>query len=331
MTGSEAIEFLGFVKTYIQCAGFSVQLSPKKSIRDGMTVFDDYTVTRCEIGIKEFSEKFDQSVSDIDIMIPLVGMFHETFGHQYQMMKLFEKDTPLTRVIGLNHYACRSSSYYYGYREKIVDIDGEKYFETKMSAQYFRQPHEIAAQYAGIRACHSFLSWKLGDPEKSADLIRKYVQYRVKHGTECIKSVGDKDTVQNILTRFNMEFQRSVFRKRDYGIGSKQNDFLIRFGKPGDRKLVTFCPDGLRQDLLMAIPYIRNCNASDYIMKRGAFAALNLSMDHARNLLKQPVEPRPKTKDLSLGELDSVLDQFSEQAQAAMGMDTGPPGPDFGD
>ena len=83
------------------------------------------------VGVREFVENPDKVLPMGAAMNPIVGLFHEVYGHGGQF--------------------CDEFHAYYGF-----DLN------RRPTDAYFRQPHEIAAQYAGIRAARDWLAGEFG-------------------------------------------------------------------------------------------------------------------------------------------------------------------------
>lgn len=260
MTGSGAYELLSDIRDYFSVFPAKIILNENMQIREDTTDFDHYNKIVCNIGVKEFVDNPNKEFSNDEVIISVAGMFHEVCGHGIQCLWEFNKDTALSNVLALNYSACRGFSYYYGFREHTKVVDGKVIRYMTVVPQYFRQPHEIAAQYAGIKACNDFLSWRY-NPQQAEKLIRSYVQHRVKNHSEFIASVGSTDSVPDILCKFDKAFQDRVFVHRNYGIGLRKGDCVGLSGTWWYGLAVAACFDGLKQDAMVASLYISSEHA----------------------------------------------------------------------
>lgn len=101
-----------------------------------------FTVT---LGVREV---FDASCTDPKHFVAaVVGLNHE-MAHRNQVTRLSREDTPLSRCILLNRYACKISGEY----EDGIEL-----------ANYWKQPYEIAAQYEAIKISYGMFAVKYGD------------------------------------------------------------------------------------------------------------------------------------------------------------------------
>lgn len=179
MSGYDVLDMLDGIKRLAAEAGCpALDLRPDESVKTGRTESIRGRIKRFAIGTRELEEDPDKMFELGEAMIPIVGAFHEVCGHGGQILNEFQKDTPLSRVLAANHYACKGSPYYYnGF------VDG--------SDRYKRQPTEIAAQYAGIREARSYLIYanpkgleKDEDIAKFADMaIVAYQKTRMKRNS----------------------------------------------------------------------------------------------------------------------------------------------------
>lgn len=115
----------------------------------------------CYIGVKELEEAGDAEVSDKTVARAFLTLMHEVCGHSWQVNKEFKKDVPLSTVLALNHHACRHSDKYYGFLPDGSPTD-----------VYYMQPHEIAAQYMGIKCAYFFLYGFWEDRERAQEAIK---------------------------------------------------------------------------------------------------------------------------------------------------------------
>ena len=180
MTGAEAFSLmrrganslpLRFYKNV-----YSIMFDDKMKVGSGFFSENEDVV---KIGIKEFAEHPNDEFSDYKVTEGIVSLFHEVCGHGLQNIVEFRKTTDTSRVLARSDYACNASEKYYGYVYDPVTIDGVNYVRQRMTKQYFDHPHELAAEYAGIKMGYSFLS-SVYDKEKANEMICGYVNERVK-------------------------------------------------------------------------------------------------------------------------------------------------------
>lgn len=117
MTGLEAELFLRRAALCIQgIPGVpdKINFSKKIHIMNGKTDDDFYGVTY-HVGIKDFSENPTGKFSRAQVAGAVIALFHEVCGHGGQIYGEFNKsDSDLSKVLALNYYACKGSSYYHG-------------------------------------------------------------------------------------------------------------------------------------------------------------------------------------------------------------------------
>ena len=180
MTGSEAYLLARQITDQLKYFGHDIELSDMKRLgTESEELMGDGSL-HYKIGVKELIENPRKRLSMAEALAPVVGACHEVFGHGGQWRNEANKDMPLSRLLILNDLACKSSFSYYG-----VDFDYEE-----PTPQYFKQPHEIAAQYIGLKAANKFLSSVYGK-SKADDLLCEYVNLRIASGNEYIQAPDD--------------------------------------------------------------------------------------------------------------------------------------------
>lgn len=301
----------------VRAPRLTVRFRKTWSIDHGETE-DDLYVQRCQIGTKELFEAGDKEVSDETVARSVLTLMHEVCGHSRQVNHEFNRDTPLSTVLALNHHACRHSHLYYGFDE-----------HDNPTQAYFRQPHEIAAQYMGIKCTHEFLCG-LWDDEKRAEAAVSAVHSRLidKNSAYIQKPFGGfmphRKRVSDILDDLDGSFKKYVFEKRDYPKDSKGN--VVRIGEKkarrpdivddfvndgGSNKIywqLRFGRNGLKMDWIMAALRSQRMDVNGMMGKQAALRDISLSVKEAMGLLRQPVEPRPEKDELSLDGLDNPKD-----------------------
>lgn len=263
-----------------------------RSVCDGEMESNGCSERRFIVGVSEMRQNPDKDVLIGEAMIPLVGLFHEVCGHGGQVVYEYEKTSNLSRVIALNHYACKGAPSYYG-----VDSDGWPH------ANYFKQPYEIAAQYSALKAAYSFLS-SVYDENEAYDMLKSYVDFRIERCSEFIPSVKGCSNMHDVLVRFDRSFSQSVNCHREYDIAAVPYDYLHQYARQSDNpnvlSRVSYCRSGFKQDFMLASVYL-NLADTDYVVRsRPVFCDLNLNPKDVFKLLGSSIPRRSKKSDLSL-------------------------------
>lgn len=274
-----------------------LHLNDERSIFEFVTTDNAYFVI-FDIGSKELSDYPQKDWPVEQAMVPIVGLFHEVCGHGGQLKHEFNKDTELSKVLALNHYACNASDNYYG----IVD--------GNVTRQYYSQPKEIAAQYMGIKCAYRFLSQEYSEAEAN-DMLCKYVNYRMKNDSECIATGKYYTSVDDVLFDFDKEFKKQVYAHRKYGLDNNY-DMLAVYSNSRDlgSKLkirVVSCQNGMKQDWMMTSIYLDEYDKNDRIKTKSALKNINMPVSEAFGYTIPPVKPKPKPKDMRLDLTASLL------------------------
>lgn len=345
MRGRDVLVILDDVRSMAEKRGFPpVILDPNMSIRDGFTSNEGQKVYFYKVGIQELLANPSGDFELGEAMVPIVGIFHEVCGHGGQILNEFQKDTPLSRVLAANHYACKGSPYYY---------DGF----MKGSDRYKRQPTEIAAQYAGIREARSYLIY--ANPkglERDEDIVKfadvaivAYQKTRMKRrsaftGKDPLEKCGG---FEDILLDLNKRFYDCVLARREYDALSRLKDpecpadirhgiyqdaifkYAARQGTDastsGIVSRVSACRTGMQQDNMLAFAYLQ-IEKDDYANHDAAYRkavgepvgslpVFNndwLTYDAAFGRTAEPPEgvcdqPGADRRDMRLRQLDPVL------------------------
>lgn len=257
------------------------------------------------IGLSELTENPSAMYSIGEAMVPIVTLFHEVSGHGGQERLEFTRNTSLSKVLALNHYACQGSKYYY---------EG---FGPFKSDQYWKQPYEIAAQYAGIKGAYCYLSRKWGQ-ENATEAICAYETFRQDNQCAFLGNHKTYTDVDSILNDLNKKFQKCIYAKRDYDFNeAKQfpHDSLRRFAAfKQDYSYISRienCRNGLKSDWMMASAYVWCRDYKYEIRSKPVFKDVSLDPDIAFQKREQPIRPKPKTKELDLNQL-SLEDALKE-------------------
>lgn len=179
-------------------------LMPKMSMLEGRTRYRGRDISGFFIGTAELRENRDAEFELGVAMVPVVGAFHEICGHGGQMLREFHKDTPLSRVLAANYCACKGSPYYYDRCRNGSD-------------EYKQHPHEIAAQYVGIRETASYLAHAYGE-DFAERAILEYQKVRIASGSALTGVDKEYKDVGEILSDLDKRFYKAVTEHHPYDV-----------------------------------------------------------------------------------------------------------------
>lgn len=315
MTGSDALALLGkAVASLPPALARRVELDPGMSILIS-TTDDNLGPVSFAVGVKEFTESLNRKFPVEKAITPVVALYHEVLGHGGQILGEFDKSTPLSCVLALNHYGCKTSEAYYGIKN------------GRLTRQYYRQPKEIAAQYVGIKAAYQFLSDEYGKSDAN-QMLCKYVRGRIRKHSESLDYSPLWISVPKVLIGLDKRFGQCIFRQRVYDLENHGYDELKNYAKRVGRqdlgKTVKSCRDGVRQDLMMASIWIAVWDQSDKIKTRPAIVGLPWSVDEAFDMSEPVPELSLRMDGLSLGQLH--IPDVVEPVKSGQDAD-GPDGP----
>lgn len=282
---------------------------------------DTFYVQRCQIGTKELVEALDKEVSDETVARSVLTLMHEVCGHSRQVNHEFNRDMPLCTVLALNHHTCRHSPLYYG-----LDEHGNP------TQAYFRQPHEIAAQYMGIKCTYEFLCGLWDDEARAEAAVAAVHNNLITKDSAYIQkpfggSVPYREKVSEILDDLDGSFKKNVFEKRDYpkdGRGRvarddgkvKRPDIVDDFvDNGGSRRIywqLRFSANGLKTDWIMASLRSQIVDKNGIMRQQAALRGIPLSVKYAMAPMRPPVGSRPKKDELLLDNLDSPEDMHGK-------------------
>lgn len=240
ITGSNVLDLLYRIKNGLSLnRNYQIYITDELSMMNGRHEDKDY-VQEFVVGIGGLT--LDSKYPLGEAMVPVVNLFHEVIGHGGQTDREFNRQTSLSKVLALNHYACKGSEYYY------------ENFGAFQSDQYWNQPHEIAAQYAGIKAAHTYLSDLWGE-DSATEAICAYERFRQENRCAFLPTNVSYSNVDDILEGLNQRFQDCVFAHRHYQ-WSESREFPIDSirslaAAKRDSRYVTSvetCKNGLKQD-----------------------------------------------------------------------------------
>lgn len=238
-------------------------------------------------------------------MLPVVALFHEVCGHGGQLKYEFAKDTDLSRVLALNRYACYSSGLYY---------DGNAR-PGEFTRRYARQPHEIAAQYMGLKAAQAYFPRALKNipslssrifgrqetdeelAERADGMLLDYVNYRVSIGSEFIHRKKPYKNMSEVFNDFECKFLECYDAHRDYDPDEdacspiwhqrKLHDELAEKGIRGcglsgaQAALVGKAASGVHQDIMLCAAFAANDPGECWKLEKPVFDGFCFSLGYA--------------------------------------------------
>lgn len=339
MSSVEVLRLLYGIKEHVVDAGFPpLEFDENMSMLRGVTQSEGQNIEYFVVGIKELVES---GVTDFELgraMVPVVGAFHEVYGHGGQILNEFQKQTQLSRVLAMNYYACKGCPYYY---DNFVDD----------SDSYKAQPYEIAAQYIGIKAAEAFLSERY-DPDFAKDALCAYQAFRVRNGSALTGVNRSYKDIDEIVSDLNDQFSKCAMKHHVYDLdeipenddryATSRKDMIFKYArnvKPGgDGRLiirVMECNSGIKQDAMLTVAYLEmekrfydNMDPS-YALRYPKVADLPvfqgdwLTHERAFGYMTQPTPERVKKKDLDLSQLDEILARIELKKEAAKQPDGG--------
>lgn len=313
MTGHESLRLVELAKDWLCCNGpvGNIMLRNDRRIDDGSTGIR-FDGIRVYVGVKDFIDQQNKAFRDGVALVPFVGLFHEVAGHAMQLTREFDKTTTLSKVLFLSECACKGSAQYQG-----VDDNGVPH------SMYFSHPHEIAAQYMGIKCGYEFLSCVLGDKQRANDMMMDYIVYRRELKCEFLPDNAECKDVDGVLASMNKEFQRRIEAQRPFEPEYDPDDAL---GMASDRRKngnllerVKTCKNGLRQDGMMASVFFENMrNKSLYETRFLSNTAVykSVDLDVVKMFVNKgsPIWPPPRPISPNLRKLISVTDGIDAEA-----------------
>lgn len=258
--------------------GDCITLEPTMIPGDGFTRYEAHTTLSFHIGTKGLEMGLSE-LSDYEAMLPIVALFHEVCGHGGQLKYEFNKQTDLSRILAMNYFACKGSSEYYNGCAAPYEF----------TRQYKSQPHEIAAQYAGLRSAMTFLSRELG-AERAGAMLTAYVNDRSRIGYEFVD--GQYRNMDEIETAFNKAFTKAADRHRIYRSDTPDrcDSFHVCISKFGvqQSKVTGKVVDvmnrwsGLKQDFAAATMYLHMNDWNMRLFERPVFEGIDFSLGKDR-------------------------------------------------
>lgn len=310
--------------------GFDIEFDKVEHTGTGTTELNFDGSLHYEVGVKEITQNPRKLFPIQEALAPVVSCFHEVCGHGGQWRHETLKNQPLSKALLLNDMACQTSPEFYGidplYREP--------------TPRYFRQSHEIAAQYMGLKMTQKFLT-AVYDNHTAERLLCEYTNLRLASGNEFIsfpnnyKMEESKDgrkpyqkptepftSMKQIYVQFQKDFIKQVFAPADYKTTKASNDLVSEYIHtrkwPWERawagKQINRTGDRLTQAYLLAGVWLKEYGDVFAMRELPVFRDMNFP----RNL---PEHPKERELDLTLLTEDDL--NFA-RAMEGIPVDTGP-------
>lgn len=305
MTGATVYDLIFDAADFLRTAAPDViNLDKKASPSCGKTVDDAYGVPQFYIGVSGLKGS-DEELSDYEAMIPIIGLFHEVCGHGGQLKYEFSKATDVSKILAVNHYACKSSGIYY---------DGNA-LEGDFTKQYASQPSEIAAQYMALKSARSYLPRVFGE-DRTDELLLTYVNGRINTGSEFI--IGKYSNMDDVLNAFDKQFCKCADKHRKYSytddpLGPIMN--RVREHKCDSRCGITLnqamfvgvCPSGFKQDLMMCASFLADHPRNERHFEKPVFKNMDLSLQSVFSLMPEKHGSKPKVTRPALDRMYDMI------------------------
>lgn len=305
MTKQEIISNLKMARQYIIdtlpfATTHNLALNKNESLNGSGTHDFGYEFIYMHVGYEEIEKASNNTeLDDYTMMIPLVALFHESFGHGCQLKQQFNQTDTLSKALALNTYACKCSCAY---------SDGENL------QQYFKQPNEIAAQYAGIKYAYGYCVNVFGQ-EKASKLICDYVNHRIENNSEFISYIHNKpyDNVNDILNEFNKTFKNNLYAHRTWSkqsLTTNLDPIHDYFKHKTDNKqifMLEHCRNGMVQDLMLSSIYLYQEDKNDYLKTRVPALKDANSIPKAFSFADKPKWIRSRDRNVDLAELTANI------------------------
>lgn len=268
------------------------------SVLEDSTVYDGYLKPVFFIGTKELTCNADDVVPVGKALLPVVGLCHEVFGHGDQITHEFKRESDLSTMLAANYYACYGSPSYYGFNP-----------DNSPWKQYYKQPHEIAAQYMGLKMADVFLSQLYGK-ERSFEMLKAVVDYRIECQSEFITSTNGCKSMDDLLDRFDKAYKKREFEHRQYNPSQAGpdalNGYVSRTGKASAYTILQFCQNGCAQDVMLASVCLSENNFGNHVYDtQPAVHRIGIFPERKIKLFAPDVVRELKRTDATLRELES--------------------------
>lgn len=309
MTGRIALSLVRGAAGWLSCRVPVADITPRRAypIGDGTTRLRSGGLY-VDVGVNEISAQPDHEFRDGEALFPLIALFHEAAGHVMQMTHEFNNTNTLSKVLFFSQCACKGSAQYYG-----IDDNG---IPREM---YFSHPHEIAAQYMGIKCGYEYLSCVY--PDDAEHMMLDYIDCRRERGCAFLPEDAEFDTINGALKAINREFRRCVEAHRNFDPSYDSDDALGKLADCNKNKpvldMVRNCRNGLRQDGMMACAFLAMMpyampDDNKFLKSTKVCADLDLNISKMFNGVGCPLWPpiRPLT---NLERLRSVTDKIDRE------------------
>lgn len=247
---------------------FFITLDDKVTI--GFGCMQDYVGRVDEIVVGTKCENFDGLIRGRDLTTAIVALYHE-IGHARQLKYEFEKQTDLSAVLAVNHFARKSSTSYY-------DV------EHGDDGNYVKQPSEIAAQYYGLNMAYRYPSKNI-DPESANTLICDYINNEVNFNFIPVDKNNPYTDVNDIFEKFNDVFNENIYKHRSFNPHSRYETVYNDIGSPKiTAMLAAPTTSGLRQDIILTKLFLTKTEEGEHLQqidfgKRIVTAVQNIDFD----------------------------------------------------
>lgn len=335
-TGNEALDLVEKAANTLHILGYDIDLVKNTRSGLGKTQLNNDGSLSYEIGIDEILKKPLSRFPINEALAPTVACFHEVFGHGGQWENENRKDKPLSKILLLNDLACKCSAQFYGFDP----------YCTNPESHYFEQPHEIAAQYMGLKMTQKFLSACYGT-EKANKLLCEYVNLRIAKKSEFIKppdtyhmeipADGRRPymkptepfaTMSQVYNEFQKTFIKQVFKPVDYTVTKESVDYVEQYIKNQKwpwtrtqlRNQVNQIDDRLTQAYVLSGIWLNQHEYGQWIKDLPALRDIEFPNTIPRLIENTPEYPDPKDLDLNLLTEENI--DFTKAVEA-LGTDTG--------
>lgn len=206
MTGNDVYDVLKHASRAIMStnSALRIRLDDREPLGRGSTdPIDANGNVFIDVGVGGLKGNHNE-ISDGAAAVAIVAAFHEGCGHGFQWLYEFEKDTPLSKALVSNCLACLFSERYLGYDD-----------DRNLTDAYFRQPHEVAAQYSGLIHARSFLKGMYG-PERADELVVACESWRRNDGSSYLQDDADISSADSIMKAYEKRFKDVLHAHRRY-------------------------------------------------------------------------------------------------------------------
>lgn len=316
MYGNEAYDIASDLIDFLNDCGYDVNLIDNLPRGFGDTTTNPDGSLSYRVGIKQIAKNRISQFPIHEAISPVVTCRHEVFGHGGQWRNEAYKDTPLFMTLLLNDLACRNSPEYYG-----LDESGEP------TRRYFDQPHEIAAQFVGLKMSEKYLASVYGQKEAEA-MLTQYVNIRMGRNGEYVLMPDDVKltesndyrepfqmpdepfhSMEEVYTKFKETFIEKALGKLDYDVPKKSTDFVSKYinkhvfplSRNSVREQIEGMPGCLQKAYVAATAWLNQIEGYEWIREIPAFQALDFPKK-LQEVIHTNIKP-PNRNELNLDDL----------------------------